>query len=151
MPTHNEAMQEAIAALSAQRARLPYARNLAIILRCARARRCQCRRRHGVRDRSGAPRDGGAMVTFIACPFMADYPEQGERRRKTGTDEATKTTERPVRHLGLLLLEECDRWSGRALACLEDVTRGTDFLACLDIRFPTFANPFSRSRLGPGA
>jgi hypothetical protein len=26
----------------------------------------------------GAPRDGGAMVTFIACPFQADYPEQRE-------------------------------------------------------------------------
>jgi uncharacterized protein DUF1833 len=24
----------------------------------------------------GAPRDGGAMVTFIACPFSAEYPEQ---------------------------------------------------------------------------
>lgn len=23
-----------------------------------------------------APRDAGAMVTFIACPFQADYPEQ---------------------------------------------------------------------------
>jgi hypothetical protein len=25
-----------------------------------------------------APRDGGAMVTFIACPFTAEYPEQRE-------------------------------------------------------------------------
>ena len=25
-----------------------------------------------------APRDAGAMVTFIACPFTADYPEQRE-------------------------------------------------------------------------
>jgi len=27
---------------------------------------------------SGAPRDGGSMATFIACPFSADYPEQRE-------------------------------------------------------------------------
>jgi uncharacterized protein DUF1833 len=27
---------------------------------------------------AGAPRDAGAMVTFIACPFTADYPEQRE-------------------------------------------------------------------------
>jgi hypothetical protein len=27
---------------------------------------------------AGAPRDGGAMVTFLACPFTADYPEQRE-------------------------------------------------------------------------
>ena len=27
---------------------------------------------------AGAPRDGGAMVTFAACPFTADYPEQRE-------------------------------------------------------------------------
>jgi len=27
---------------------------------------------------SGAPHDGGAMVTFIACPFSAEYPEQRE-------------------------------------------------------------------------
>jgi Domain of unknown function (DUF1833) len=26
----------------------------------------------------GAPRDGRAMVTFIACPFTAEYPEQRE-------------------------------------------------------------------------
>jgi len=26
----------------------------------------------------GAPRDAGAMVTFIACPFTSDYPEQRE-------------------------------------------------------------------------
>ena len=26
----------------------------------------------------GAPRDGGAMVTFVACPFTAEYPEQRE-------------------------------------------------------------------------
>jgi hypothetical protein len=26
----------------------------------------------------GAPRDGGAMVTFLACPFTAEYPEQRE-------------------------------------------------------------------------
>jgi Domain of unknown function (DUF1833) len=25
---------------------------------------------------ASAPRDAGAMVTFIACPFQADYPEQ---------------------------------------------------------------------------
>ena len=29
---------------------------------------------------NGAPRDGGSMVTFIACPFTADYPEQRERQ-----------------------------------------------------------------------
>jgi hypothetical protein len=23
-----------------------------------------------------APRDSGAMVTFIACPFSGEYPEQ---------------------------------------------------------------------------
>jgi hypothetical protein len=27
---------------------------------------------------AGAPRDSGEMVTFIACPFQADYPEQRE-------------------------------------------------------------------------
>lgn len=27
---------------------------------------------------AGAPRNGGEMVTFIACPFQADYPEQRE-------------------------------------------------------------------------
>jgi len=27
---------------------------------------------------AGAPRDGGSIVTFIACPFRADYPEQRE-------------------------------------------------------------------------
>jgi Domain of unknown function (DUF1833) len=27
---------------------------------------------------AGAPRDGGGMVTFVACPFTADYPEQRE-------------------------------------------------------------------------
>jgi hypothetical protein len=27
---------------------------------------------------NGAPRDGGGIVTFIACPFSADYPEQRE-------------------------------------------------------------------------
>jgi hypothetical protein len=26
----------------------------------------------------GAPRDAGATVTFLACPFQADYPEQRE-------------------------------------------------------------------------
>jgi len=26
----------------------------------------------------GASRDGGAMVTFVACPFTAEYPEQRE-------------------------------------------------------------------------
>ncbi|WP_316214290.1 DUF1833 family protein [Bradyrhizobium sp. SZCCHNR2032] len=32
---------------------------------------------------AGAPRDGGAMVTFIACPFQADYPEQREGQPPT--------------------------------------------------------------------
>jgi hypothetical protein len=27
---------------------------------------------------AGAPRDAGSMVTFLACPFTADYPEQRE-------------------------------------------------------------------------
>jgi uncharacterized protein DUF1833 len=27
---------------------------------------------------AGAPRDAGSMVTFLACPFSADYPEQRE-------------------------------------------------------------------------
>jgi hypothetical protein len=27
---------------------------------------------------AGAPRDGDAMVTFTACPFTANYPEQRE-------------------------------------------------------------------------
>jgi hypothetical protein len=27
---------------------------------------------------NGAPRVGGSMVTFIACPFTAGYPEQRE-------------------------------------------------------------------------
>src|SRR6516162_3288800 len=30
-----------------------------------------------------APRDGGAMVTFTACPFTADYPEQREGQPPT--------------------------------------------------------------------
>jgi hypothetical protein len=29
---------------------------------------------------AGAPRNGGEMVTFAACPFEADYPEQREGR-----------------------------------------------------------------------
>jgi len=32
---------------------------------------------------AGAPRDGGAMVTFTACPFTADYPEQREGQPPT--------------------------------------------------------------------
>jgi hypothetical protein len=27
---------------------------------------------------AGAPRDSGSIVTFVACPFTADYPEQRE-------------------------------------------------------------------------
>jgi hypothetical protein len=27
---------------------------------------------------AGAPRDGGSTVTFLACPFSAEYPEQRE-------------------------------------------------------------------------
>ena len=35
----------------------------------------------------GAPRDAGAMVTFLACPFQAAYPEQRE-----GQPPSTKIT-----------------------------------------------------------
>src|SRR5215831_10268344 len=31
----------------------------------------------------GAPRDGGALVAFTACPFTADYPEQREGQPPT--------------------------------------------------------------------
>jgi hypothetical protein len=31
----------------------------------------------------GAPRDGGAMVTFTACPFTANYPEEREGQPPT--------------------------------------------------------------------
>lgn len=36
---------------------------------------------------AGAPRDSGAMVTFLACPFSAEYPEQRE-----GQPPSTKIT-----------------------------------------------------------
>jgi hypothetical protein len=32
---------------------------------------------------AGAPRDGGAMVAFTACPLTADYPEQREGQPPT--------------------------------------------------------------------
>src|SRR6516162_7137136 len=32
---------------------------------------------------ASAPRDSGAMVTFTACPFTADYPEQREGQPPT--------------------------------------------------------------------
>jgi hypothetical protein len=35
------------------------------------------------RIEASAPRDGGAMVTFIACPFTVDYPEQREGQLPT--------------------------------------------------------------------
>ncbi len=42
---------------------------------------------------AGAPRDAGSMVTFIACPFQADYPEQREGQppsRKISIDSVTR-------------------------------------------------------------
>jgi hypothetical protein len=32
---------------------------------------------------AGAPRDGGAIVTFTACPFTADYPKRREGQPPT--------------------------------------------------------------------
>jgi hypothetical protein len=34
---------------------------------------------------TGAPRDSGAMVTFLACPFEAAYPEQREGQAPSTT------------------------------------------------------------------
>src|SRR5215469_3570329 len=68
--------------MSAGRAHLLHARDLAIVVR-----------RAGVVANvgndmvfgieAGAPRDGGAIVTFTACPFTADYPEQREGQPPT--------------------------------------------------------------------
>jgi hypothetical protein len=78
MPTHSEAMQEAIAACPPS-ARIFYTLEIWQSSFAEPARVVA-----NVGDdmafgiEPGAPRDGGAMVTFIACPFTAEYPEQRE-------------------------------------------------------------------------
>jgi len=76
MPAHNEAVREAYASLSAERADLLHAGDLAIFLCGSGARGRQRGERYGFRHR--AWRDGGATVTFIAYPFTAEYLEQRE-------------------------------------------------------------------------
>ena len=78
MPSHNEALLEAYASCSPS-ARIFYT------LEVWQSSFAQAARvvanvgddmMFGIE--AGAPRDAGAMVTFIACPFTADYPEQRE-------------------------------------------------------------------------
>ena len=76
MPTHTEAMQEAIAACP------PSARAFYTLEIWQSSFDAPARVVANVGDdmmfgiEAGAPRDGGAMVTFTACPLTADYPEQ---------------------------------------------------------------------------
>jgi uncharacterized protein DUF1833 len=78
MPTHNEALLEAYASCPPS-ARIYYTLEIWQSSFAEPARVVA-----NVGDdmvfgiESGAPRDGGAMVTFIACPFSAEYPEQRE-------------------------------------------------------------------------
>ena len=81
MPTHNEALLEAYAACPPS-AWIYYTLEIWQSSFAEPARR-QCRRRYGPRIEAGAPRDSGAMVTFTACPFTADYPEQREGQPPT--------------------------------------------------------------------
>jgi hypothetical protein len=39
----------------------------------------------------GAPRDGGAMVTFIACPFTAESSSARDSRPRAGSRSRTST------------------------------------------------------------
>jgi hypothetical protein len=78
MPTHNEALQEAYASC-------PPSARIYYTLEVWQSSFAQAARVvANVGDdmifgiEPGAPRDGGAMVTFIACPFSAEYPEQRE-------------------------------------------------------------------------
>src|SRR5258708_4843160 len=78
MPTHSEAMLEAIAACPPS-ARIFYTLEIWQSSFASPARVVA-----NVGDdmvfgiEPGALRDGGAMVRFIACPFTAEYPEQRE-------------------------------------------------------------------------
>src|ERR1700748_3381675 len=78
MPTHSEAMLDAIAACP------PSARIFYTIEIWQSSFASPARVVANVGDdmmfgiEPGAPRDGGAMVKFIACPFTAEYPEQRE-------------------------------------------------------------------------
>jgi Domain of unknown function (DUF1833) len=78
MPTHNEALLEAYASCPPS-ARIYYTLEI-WQSSFAQAARVVA----NVGDdmvfgiEPGAPRDGGAMVTFIACPLSAEYPEQRE-------------------------------------------------------------------------
>jgi hypothetical protein len=83
MPTHSEAMQEAIAACP------PSARVFYTLEIWQSSFDAPARIVANVGDdmmfgiEAGAPRDGGAMVTFTACPLTADYPEQREGQPPT--------------------------------------------------------------------
>jgi len=78
MPTHNEALLEAYASCPPS-ARVFYTLEIWQVSFAEPARVVA-----NVGDdmifgiEPGAPRDAGAMVTFLACPFTADYPEQRE-------------------------------------------------------------------------
>jgi hypothetical protein len=83
MLKHNEAMQEAIAACPPS-ARVVYTLE---IWQSSFAEPARVVANVGedmvLGIEAGAPRDGGAMVTFAACPFTADYPEQREGQPPT--------------------------------------------------------------------
>ncbi len=87
MPTHNEALLEAYASC-------PPSSRIFYTLEIWQASFAQAARVvANVGDdmvfgiEQGAPRDAGAMVTFLACPFTAAYPEQRE-----GQPPSTKIT-----------------------------------------------------------
>jgi hypothetical protein len=83
MPTHNEALLEAYAACPPS-ARIFYTLEIwqSSFVQAARVVANVAEDMvFGIE--AGAPRDGGAMVTFIACPFTADYPEQREGQPPT--------------------------------------------------------------------
>jgi len=68
--------------MSAGRAHLLHARDLAIVVpRAGVVANVGNDMVFGIE--AGAPRDGGAIVTFTACPFTADYPEQREGQPPT--------------------------------------------------------------------
>ncbi len=75
MPTQNEALLEAYASCPPS-ARIYYALEIWQSSFAAPARVVANDMIFGIEP--GAPRDGGAMVTFVACPFTAEYPEQRE-------------------------------------------------------------------------
>ena len=87
MPTHNEALLEAYASC-------PPSARVFYTLEIWQSSFAQAARVvANVGDdmvfgiEQGAPRDAGAMVTFLACPFTAAYPEQRE-----GQPPSTKIT-----------------------------------------------------------